>query len=388
MFYTGVLLLNGNEIGPRTEFELVFVSSILVVAAVINAHIFGSLAVIIQELNKKSARFYEKLDTANTTMANLKLSIDLKKRVINYIIYTQSGFDKIDEMKSFKSMLSPSLNTEVVREIFSSVKPIFEDISENLMDYVLEKITTDSFPPEDEIIRQGEVADSMYFLSTGECVVMIKDRFKKMHQERILKPGDLFGELALIANNKRTATIKTLNYCNCALLSREDFQDFCIFFPEVLNRLKKRISTYNDRLRTFQKQMLRNVDFFERLPEETINELSLTLREQFYEKNALAFESGSQVEHIIFILHGELDLIVKMDNGEEVVIDTLFQGCNVGGYSAICESSYTFYARARSNISAYTLSRDSIEEFRKVLVDLDDELALFERYSEANGLPV
>lgn len=54
----------------------------------------------------------------------------------------------------------------------------------------------------------------------------------------------------------------------------------------------------------------------------------------------------------------------------------------------ICESLYNFYGRAKTNVSAYTLSRDSIEEFRKVLIDLDDELALFERYSEANGLPV
>lgn len=104
--------------------------------------------------------------------------------------------------------------------------------------------------------------------------------------------------------------------------------------------------------------------------------------------NSLAFSAGQPVNNIIFILHGELDLVVKMDNGEEVVIDTLFQGCNVGSFSAVCESSYTFYGRARSNINAYTLSRDSIEEFRKVLVDLDDELALFESYSEANGLPV
>ena len=138
------------------------------VSAIINAHIFGSLAVIIQELNKKSARFYEKLDIANTTMKNLKLPREIQKRVIDYIIFTQSGFDKIDEMKSFKSMLSPSLNTEVVREIFSSVKPIFEGISENLIDYVLEKITTSSFPPEDEIVRQGMTANEMYFLSTGE----------------------------------------------------------------------------------------------------------------------------------------------------------------------------------------------------------------------------
>lgn len=212
MFYTGVLLLNGNEIGPRNPLEFIFVSIVLVFSAVINAHIFGSLAVIIQELNKKSASFYEKLDIANTTMKNLKLPKETQKRVINYIIYTQNGLDKTDEMRKFMEMLSPSLTTEVVREIFSAVTPIFENISENLLDYVLDKITTDSYPPEDEIIRQGETAQEMFFLSTGECVIMVKDKFKNFNQERIVVPGDLFGEVALIANNKRTATVKSLNY--------------------------------------------------------------------------------------------------------------------------------------------------------------------------------
>jgi len=182
--------------------------------------------------------------------------------------------------------------------------------------------------------------------------------------------------------------VKSLNYCNCALLSREDFQDFCIFFPAVLNRLKKKISTYNDKWRIFQKKVLRNVDFFNRLDEPTIDELSLTFRDKFYEKDSYAFESGDAVDSIIFVFHGELELIVKMDNGTEKVIDTLFQGCHVGAYSMICESVYNFYGRARSNVQACTLSRESIEEFRKVLVDLDDELAFFERYSEANGIPV
>lgn len=72
--------------------------------------------------------------------------------------------------------------------------------------------------------------------------------------------------------------------------------------------------------------MLRSVDFFSRLDEITIDELSLTLRDQFYEKESYAFESGGSVDSIIFVLHGELDLIVKMDNGEEKVIDTIYQG--------------------------------------------------------------
>ena len=47
VFYTGVLMVLGNEVGPRTNMQLAFLSSYLVGSAIINAHIFGSLAVIV-----------------------------------------------------------------------------------------------------------------------------------------------------------------------------------------------------------------------------------------------------------------------------------------------------------------------------------------------------
>lgn len=56
-FYYAVLMLNGNEVGPRTVGHLAFVSTILLCGAIINANIFGNLAVIIQELGKKAMRF-------------------------------------------------------------------------------------------------------------------------------------------------------------------------------------------------------------------------------------------------------------------------------------------------------------------------------------------
>ena len=66
-------MLNGDELGPRTIKALWFISGILILGAVINANIFGNLAVIIGELNKKASRFQENIDTANTAMKNLKI---------------------------------------------------------------------------------------------------------------------------------------------------------------------------------------------------------------------------------------------------------------------------------------------------------------------------
>ena len=127
-FYHAVLMLNGDEIGPRTIKALWFISGILILGAVINANIFGNLAVIIGEMNKKASRFQEKIDTANTAMKNLKIPNKLQTEVINYLLFTQSNLDKQNEMDKFKTMISPSLRKTIARHVFSKI--IFKDATE------------------------------------------------------------------------------------------------------------------------------------------------------------------------------------------------------------------------------------------------------------------
>lgn len=72
-FYNAVLMLNGGETGPRNLTQLQSLSVILLVGALINATIFGNMAVVVQNLNKKSSEFLKKMDTANTAMKNMDL---------------------------------------------------------------------------------------------------------------------------------------------------------------------------------------------------------------------------------------------------------------------------------------------------------------------------
>jgi len=100
--YYSVQLLNGNEIGPRNVQGLIFVSGVLIFGAIVNANIFGNMAVIIQEMNKKASRFQEKIDIANTAMKNLNINKNLQNKVINYLLYTQSNKDQQKELESFR----------------------------------------------------------------------------------------------------------------------------------------------------------------------------------------------------------------------------------------------------------------------------------------------
>ena len=71
--YHAVLLLTGNDILPMGTFQVAFCAIFITIGAIINANIFGNMALIISELNKKSAEFQSQIDTANTAMKNMHL---------------------------------------------------------------------------------------------------------------------------------------------------------------------------------------------------------------------------------------------------------------------------------------------------------------------------
>lgn len=71
--YHSVLVLTGNDIGPRGWFQLLVCALFVLFGAIINANIFGELAVLLAAMNRKQTKFAEQIDTANTAMANLNL---------------------------------------------------------------------------------------------------------------------------------------------------------------------------------------------------------------------------------------------------------------------------------------------------------------------------
>lgn len=91
--YHAVLMLGGNEMGPRTDFENGFVGMIMLLGAVINANIFGEMAVLVMMINRKNQWFQEQIDSANTAMSNIRLASELQNEIRDYLIMTQSTLD-------------------------------------------------------------------------------------------------------------------------------------------------------------------------------------------------------------------------------------------------------------------------------------------------------
>lgn len=168
--YHSMLILAGNDIGPRRT-ELVFLTTFLLLcAAIINASIFGNLAVLLQQMNRKSAKLQEKVETASSTMKGLKLPDELQKEIHRYLLYTHNNLEQQNELDIFLSQLSPSLKTQVRTAMLKdalNTNSALEKKSETI-DYILSDLSILLFQPEHVIIRQGTPGTNMYFIATGE----------------------------------------------------------------------------------------------------------------------------------------------------------------------------------------------------------------------------
>lgn len=81
----------------------------------------------------------------------------------------------------------------------------------------------------ERLIRKGDQADSMYFIVSGEVEVDTETGGQKGR----LAAGDFFGEIALIADRPRTATINATVPCRLLVLHKDDFEAFMDAHPDL-----------------------------------------------------------------------------------------------------------------------------------------------------------
>ena len=333
--YHAVLMLGGNDVGPRGDFQLSFVTITLILAAIINANIFGNIAVIIQSINRKASLFREKIESAHETMKNLKVPDELQEEVRNYLAYTQDTYDNQKEYDKFMSMLSPSLKENISKHIFQHAimkNNIFKDHSE-LVQIMLNDLSTKVSPPEDKIIRQNDKGEHFYFLARGECEVLVIDENGVEKNVNTLKSGSFFGEVSLIKNCRRTASIVSKTYTTCAQLDSKAFENICERFPFIVDSMNRRMhENYNDRWKRFKKKSLRNIDYFSLgINDNIIDELSYLLEPISLKEESELFVAGEFCKNIHIVSEGEINIYVN-NNGKETYLETLYTGCTIGAY--------------------------------------------------------
>ena len=78
------------------------------------------------------------------------------------------------------------------------------------------------------MFRAGEIGRHMYFISRGTVDVIAADG-KTLYNT--LRDGDVFGEIALLFSQPRTASVRAVDYCDMYLLDKETFARVLAYYP-------------------------------------------------------------------------------------------------------------------------------------------------------------
>jgi NADH dehydrogenase FAD-containing subunit/uncharacterized membrane protein YphA (DoxX/SURF4 family) len=97
-----------------------------------------------------------------------------------------------------------------------------------------ERLQRAHFEPGDEVIRQGDEGETAYVIESGRLEVL-KDGNKLGE----LGEGDCFGEIALLSNVRRNATVRCLTACELAVLARDDFGALTTGFGSLAEAIRK-----------------------------------------------------------------------------------------------------------------------------------------------------
>jgi CRP-like cAMP-binding protein len=76
---------------------------------------------------------------------------------------------------------------------------------------IIPHMKRETFIPGQYIFREGEQAQALYFIVSGEVEILRRNKKGKEERLSVLKENDTFGEMALLSHEPRNATVKTLS---------------------------------------------------------------------------------------------------------------------------------------------------------------------------------
>jgi NADH dehydrogenase len=99
-------------------------------------------------------------------------------------------------------------------------------------------ITQEHFEPGEEVFHQGDLGDRLYILLSGQAEVVHEDEGRLIGLAR-LGPGEYFGEMALLNQATRNATVRCLAPTDVLSLPEREFSTLAAHMPELRQKFEE-----------------------------------------------------------------------------------------------------------------------------------------------------
>ncbi len=235
---TTIVTIGYGDITPQTNIQTIFTMFIEIAGAAMYGYVIGNVASLLANLDVARAQYLEKLEKINTFMRFRKIPEGLQERVRSYYAYlweSRRGYDESNVLTDLPGSLKVEVSLFLNKDIIEKV-PIFQGANDDLVQQIVMNLRPVVYTPGDYVFRKGEVGDNMFFISRG-AVEVVSDDGGTVYAT--LREGNFFGEIALLLNSPRTASIRALDYCDLYTLDKDTFQRILRNFPDFADHVQK-----------------------------------------------------------------------------------------------------------------------------------------------------
>jgi voltage-gated potassium channel len=196
--------------------------------------VIANVSSLVANIDVARAAYQRHLEEVNAFLRSQKVPHELQERVRDYYSYLWSekksitAHNVVEDLPGSLSMeILMHQNGDMIRRL-----DVFKDAEDLFIREAVKALRPRVFLPHEYIIRQGEYGDAMYFLTSGHVSVLVDE-----NEVAKLGPGSMFGEAALVTDDRRNASIKAVTYGTGYQLSKHDFKELRGRYPEFDHRV-------------------------------------------------------------------------------------------------------------------------------------------------------
>ena len=237
-----------------------------------------------------------------------------------------------------------------------------------LREMLIARFVPESYPFGRTIVTEGDQGDALYVITSGRARVVKRDERGEEISLSVLRPGDSFGEIALLTGTRRMATVRAASDVEALRLDRTAFDDVVARSPELRHHLELQV-----RHRTLQ-NFFREYSAFGRLPVAALRILLTELEVVTVAAGDTVIREGDPAGPMYVVQDGRLR-VSRTEDGVRRDVGYLRRGDFFGELSLL-----TGRPRAASvdAVTSATLLRLAPETFRTLLHEHREFRALLE----------
>jgi CRP/FNR family cyclic AMP-dependent transcriptional regulator len=115
--------------------------------------------------------------------------------------------------------MATTVSTAVLKAV-----PLFSSFPDDQLRLLAGVVTRRSTPRSTTVMAGGDATDSLYIVLSGRLKVMMSDADGKEVILSILGPGEFFGEMGLIDDAPRSASVVAIESCELLSIAKRDFK--------------------------------------------------------------------------------------------------------------------------------------------------------------------